>query len=483
MYELRPYQQDSVEAGLRTLRMFKRDILVEPTGSGKSLIIASVAKELEGDTIVFQPNKEILEQNLQKMHDFGFTDVGVFSASMGEKTLGKVTFATIGTIYNQKDMWHLFDNVIIDECHLVNAKGGMYDEFIKAHGGAVLGLTATPYRLHSYNDFKTDERAVVAKMLNRTKPKIFDGIAHITQIREMYDMGFLAPVRHSVASNYDHAQLTLNSTGMDFTDASLRAYNEENDVVGEVAKLTASTIKDGAKHVLIFNKFVEEAEALSSNLQNMGIVAESISAETPRKQRKQILEDFRSGKIQVVTNVGVLTTGFDFPELDCVILARPTQSVALYYQMVGRGVRTAEGKECLHLIDVCGNVKRFGTIDTFELVPVSEGSKLLRLKSDVSFLTGYDFVGNQDLEERDYAGYREGNGKNPDIIFIGKWSNGGKGTHVSKIDSGYMEWAVDNFNSGSVKAQFTKELERRKQNDQNRDKTTVSQPSMERDTL
>lgn len=463
MYNLRPYQNEAKEAGLDTFRRCGRDVLVEPTGSGKSLVIASIAKELDGDTIVFQPNKEILEQNLQKMHDFGFTDVGVFSASMGEKTIGKVTFATIGTIYNQKDLWDKFTNVIIDECHLVNAKGGMYDEFIKAHGGAVLGLTATPYRLHSYNDYKTNDRAVVAKMLNRTKPKIFDGIAHITQISEMYEQGFLCPVRYTENNQYNHADLQLNSTGMDFTDRSLKLYNEQNDIVGKVSEAVFHLLESGKKHILVFNKFVEEAEALRDNLTNMGIVSATISAETPKKERAQILADFRGGKIKVVTNVGVLTTGFDFPQLDCVVLARPTQSVALYYQMIGRGVRTAEGKDFVDLVDMCGNVKRFGKIETFELIPATEGSKLLRLKSNASYLTGYDFVGNQDLEERDYKGYRESDGRNPDIIYIGKWSNNGRGTHIRKIDSGYLKWAVGEFKEGKIKDKFKAELARREE--------------------
>ncbi len=462
MYELRPYQKEAVEKGLATFSRGGRDVLVEPTGSGKSLIIASIAKELDGDTIVFQPSAEILHQNLSKLREFAPNlSVGVFSASLGTKTLGKVTFATIGTIYNQKDMWRLFDNVIIDEAHLVNSKGGMYDEFIKEHGGAVLGLTATPYRLHSYEDYKTGERAVVAKMLNRTRPKIFDNIVHITQISEMYEQGFLCPVRYTIKEKYKHEQLTLNSTGMDFTDKSLKQYNEDNNTIEEAVKIIKELVAGGAKHILVFNKFVEEAEVLSSLLRNADITAETISAKTPKKDRVELLENFRNGNTKVVTNVGVLTTGFDFPELDCIVLARPTQSVALYYQMIGRGVRIAEGKKQVDVVDMCGNVNRFGKIETFELLQVKEGSKLLRLQSDASFLTGYDFVGNKDLEARDYVGYKEGDGRNADIIFIGKWNNNGRGTHITKIDNGYLKWAIGEFKNGAVKEKFIKELERR----------------------
>ncbi len=463
MYKLRKYQKEAVEKGIETFKKRRRDILVLPSGSGKSLVIASIAKHLSGKTLVFQPTKEILLQNLEKMKSFGISDIGIFSASLNEKTLGKkITFATIGTLYNQKHLWDNFDNIVIDECQYVNAKGGMYEEFL-SNRDSILGVTATPFRLHSYNDIKTWRRAVVAKMLNRTRPKLFDNITHITQIKEMYEQGFLCPIKYTTENKYEHSELQLNSTGMDFTDASVTIYNKKNNILDRIIDSIVFMISKRKRHILIFNKFVEESEQLSEDLNNMGISAECISAKTKPKDRATILKKFKEGKIKVVVNVGVLTTGYDFPALDCVILARPTQSVSLYYQMIGRCIRPHANKDYAEVIDLCGNVKRFGEIKTFKFVKVSTSSNLLRLKSEVGFLTGFDFVSNKDVEQSKYKGLEEGN-YNQNIIYIGKWNNNGKGTPIQKINTEYMEWASENFDEGDIRNKFIKELERRRLN-------------------
>ncbi len=458
MYKLRDYQKEAVEKGLETFysKKIRKDIIVLPSGSGKSLVIASIAKQLKGSTIVFQPSKEILLQNLQKMYDFGFTDVGIYSASMGERNIGKITFATIGTIYNKKEIWDNFDNIIIDEAHRVNAKGGMYKEFIKANNNSIIGLTATPYRLHSYRDIHTNERVVVAKFLTRTSPKIFSNIVHVTQVKKLYEDKFLCSAEYVINDKYKHNEIKLNSTGMDFNENALKTYNKEKGIIDMIIE---SITKDNSKHILVFNIFVEEAEELSFKLRQQGITAETISAETNNKDRDKFLKDFKSGKIKVITNVGVLTTGFDFPALDCIILARPTQSVALYYQMIGRGIRINDTKLHVKIIDICGNVNRFGRVETFEIVH-SKTSKLLRLKSEVGYLTGYDFVNNQDIEKTNYKGLKESQGWNNDIIPFGKY----KGTHIKKIPTEYLAWCVENFKKGNYKIMFEKELKSRDYN-------------------
>jgi len=470
MYILRDYQKKAVQAGLETFASGKNSIAVLPTGAGKSLVIADLAQKLAGYTIVFQPNKEILEQNLSKLLSFApELPVGVFSASKGSKTLGKVTFATIGTIYRQKHLWDIFDNVIIDEAHAVNAESGMYKEFLSKHKGAVFGLTATPYRLHQYTD-AYGENYVVAKFLHRTRSRVFSRLSHITQIGDMYDMGYLAPVEYVTNDGYSHDEIKLNSTGRDFDDNSLRAYNEQ---VGVVKMVADEIMKQTAKHILVFNKFVQEAEELSEELERRGITTATISADTKKRERESVLAKFKSGEIRVVTNVGVLTTGFDFPELDCVILARPTQSVALYYQMVGRGVRIAEGKDKARVIDVCGNVKRFGKIESFEIIEPKPN--LHRLKSSSGFLTGFDFVHNIDVETIGYKGLsKQFAQKRRDelrkmkqksvkeaisnkIITFGKH----KGESVTEVPMNYIDWVIDNFDDGDIKNMFIEEKNRR----------------------
>ena len=447
-YTLRTYQEEAVRSALNAK---KNELLVLPTGSGKSLVISEIARSVSGRVLVLQPSKEILEQNLEKLHAYDYYDVGVYSASMRRKDRGHITLATVGSIHKRLDEFQDIELIIIDEAHAVNPKGGMYKTVIETLGVQVIGLTATPYRLHSYEDFRSGQRAVVAKLLTRTRPREFSGIAHITQVQELFSAGYLAMPEYHISEGYDHSEIKLNSTGMDFDREALQRYNEQMDVVGAVVEALNEL---DARHILVFAVFVEEAVRIAEALEHLGIRAVSISADTGQRERDEIVRAFRAGEIQVVTNVGVLTTGFDYPELDCVVMARPTQSVALYYQMIGRGLRPYEGKT-YHVVDVCGNVRRFGAVETFDFVETDTG---LRLRSNAGYLTGFDFVNNEDLEARDYRGKRETTGQNNNKIWhIGKH----KGTHVSKLPQSYLEWVVDNFSDGAPRRMAEAELERR----------------------
>jgi len=453
-YQLRPYQQEAVTKGVEFLTSNEQGgaIIVVPTAGGKALIIASIAKALSGNTLVLQPSLEILLQNVEKAQAFGIDDIQIYSASANQKTIGKLTFATIGSIINKKELFDNFQHLIIDEVASVNAKGGMYEELINHMGGVVLGLTATPYRLHAYTDFRTGKLSVVAKFLHRTRPRLFSKIIHITQVQELYKMGYLCPIIYSQKEDYDHSQLKLNSTGMNFDEKSVEIYNKAHNIINIASEIVS---KEDSKHILVFTQSVAESEALVANLLHRGITASVVTAKTPKKDRAQILADFKNGKIRVVCNCQTMTTGYDFPALDCVILARPTQSVALYGQMVGRGIRIFPGKETVKLIDLAGNVKRFGRIETFEIV--EEKPNMHRLKSDTSFLTGYCFYHNEDLEAKGYAGLKETVfAKRDEIIQFGLH----KGKHISKTPQGYLEWGAKSL-KGSWQKMFQKEIERR----------------------
>ena len=457
MYQLRNYQQEAVAKGISFLKGSEQGgaIIVAPTAAGKSLYIASIANALDGKTLVLQPSQEILISNYEKMITYvDESEIGVFSASCNRKDISRITFATIGSIINKKELFDDFQHLIIDECHAVNAKGGMYEELINYLGGKCLGMTATPYRLYAYNDFKTGQLSVVAKFLHRTRPRLFNKIIHITQIQDLYNQGFLCPIEYKLSSDYNHSEIKLNSTGMDFDENSLLAYNETHSVIQKVSKIVQ---EESAKHLLVFMSSVEEATRLAQNLKAGGILGAIISAKTPKKERADILKQFKEGKIRVVTNFGTLTTGYDFPELDCVILGRPTQSVALYYQMVGRGIRIAPGKEKTKIIDICGNVKRFGKIENFEIV--EEIPNLHRLRSDTSYLTGFDFYHNQDIESTGYSGLREVEWAGHDnIVQFGKH----KGLHIAKVPNDYLNWCVENL-TGKWQKNFQKEKERREE--------------------
>lgn len=367
MYQLRPYQQQASDAAVAYFNDTRRRynaLIVLPTGSGKSLVIADIAARLPGHTLVFQPSKEILEQNYRKLCSYGVIDCAVYSASMGQKEINRITFATIGSAINHPELFAHFQQIIIDECHLVNPKEGMYREFLSELRCKVLGLTATPYRLSSSQEF-----GCMLKFLTRTRPCIFSRLIYQVQVATLLDMGYLARLNYYAMSpmGWDERNLRVNSTGADYTEKSVVREYERIDfysyLVSIIRRLLQPKVGGHRKGILVFTRFLKEAEQLTKEIPGCVIV----SGETQKAERERILNAFKEGTIKVVANVGVLTTGFDYPELDTVVMARPTMSLALWYQIVGRCIRPHASKKEGWVVDLCGNIKRFGEVKDLEL--------------------------------------------------------------------------------------------------------------------
>jgi len=365
-YVLRDYQEAAVSAAVSFLKSPVKHNAIEvlPTGSGKSLIIANIVKELGEPVLIFQPSKEILEQNLSKLESYGYR-AAVYSASKGRTEISNITFATIGSVVNKKELFANFRYIIVDECHGVNAKEGMYKTFLNAltdYGARVLGLTATPYRLAS-NSFGSELR-----FLTRTRPKVFSEMIYHVQNKQLFDSGYLAKIEYATSNGFDRSRLKVNSTGADFTDESVQTQLWASNLPDKLVQVIKREMNQ-RKNILVFTRFVDESRYLVSNIHNSTIV----TGETHKKEREKIINGFKAGDIPVVCNVGVLTTGFDYPELETVIIARPTMSLALYYQMIGRGTRPHPEKEYLRVIDMCGNYESFGKVEDLEICDEGNG--------------------------------------------------------------------------------------------------------------
>ena len=369
MYELRDYQKEAVKAAVDFFRNTKKKtngLLVLPTGSGKSLVIAAIADSLDAPVLIFQPSKEILEQNYAKMLAYQPYGVGIYSASFNRREVDRITFATIGSVKNHKEDFHAFKYVIVDEAHGVNSLGGMYKDFFEAVQCKILGLTATPYRLASTMN------GSILKFLTRTQPRIFQEVLYVCQTGTLAQQGYLAPMNYYRMNIVDTSLLRVNSTGADYTDWSVRRLYKEIKFHDTLENTIVRLLNVGRQSILVFTRFVEEAEYAVGCLNHAGYHAAVVSADTPKRERAAILEDFKEGRINVVANVGILTTGFDFPALNTVVLARPTMSLALYYQMCGRAIRPYPGKTSW-VVDMCGNFKRFGRVEGLFLREVKSG--------------------------------------------------------------------------------------------------------------
>lgn len=387
IYALRDYQQEASDAAVKFFSdkgsAKHNGILILPTGAGKSLVIADIASKIDEPLIVLQPSKEILEQNFAKLQSYGVLDCSIYSASLNSKVISRITFATIGSVMNHLEDFDRFHKIIIDECHYVNANGGQYKEFIGAvEGRQVVGLTATPYRLSQTIDPATINKRFkkygsILKFLTRTRPRVFDRVLYHCQIKTLLERDFLAKLRYFDLNAINLDNVELNSTGADYDDRSLFDEFERVGFYTHTLNIVKRVMrpKDGSKRngILVFFRFVEDAERLAEDL--MGF-CEVVTGTTPKKEREAILERFKSGDTEVVANVGVLTTGFDHPALDTIVLARPTMSLALYYQMVGRAIRPYPNKNGW-VVDLCGSVAKFGKVEDLWLDHDERGSWII----------------------------------------------------------------------------------------------------------
>ena len=330
-----------------------------PTGAGKSLIIADIARQLDGNIMVLQPSKELLAQNYAKLTSYDI-EAAVYSASLKQKNIGRITFATIGSVANHMELFDEFAAVIIDEAHVVNAAEGQYKTFIEKMPRKVLGLTATPYRLYTVQgievngEFKPNgsykeeqyfnelgfpnpgvemKNKCILKFLTRTKPRIFSKVLYNIGIDELLQQGYLANLRYFPMNVIDTSRVRMNTTGRDYDDRSLQAENERCGLSVQLAQIVRRLLhpKDGKprKGILVFTRFIDESAALCRAVPECRM----LTGDTPGSERKQLIDGFKSGDIKVLTNVGVLEKGFDYPELDTIVMARPTNSLAVYYQI------------------------------------------------------------------------------------------------------------------------------------------------------
>lgn len=379
-YILRDYQREAVDIAVKKLQgKSKPFIIMAATGAGKSLIIADICHKIDEPILILQPSKEILEQNYAKLISYDpLIDAGIYSASAGRKEIRKFTFATIGSIYKKPEQFEHFKYAIVDECHGLNPKksDGMLTSFFKAiNCEHICGLTATPYRIDTLwtrNSDGTLTSTASLKMINRiSRTPFFKSIAYKIETAELIRDGYLSPVKYFTEPS-DWSQLTLNSTGADFTEQSVEKFAGKR--IERIVKAIEYS-ETNRKRTLTFCSTIGQAEHVLNHIRQRGaghqenIEVAMVTGKTPKAERERLIELFKAGEIKHMLNVGVFTTGFDAPVLDTVILARPTMSLALYYQMVGRGIRLDpdDKEKLLHVYDLVGVVERLGRVETIRV--------------------------------------------------------------------------------------------------------------------
>jgi DNA repair protein RadD len=367
MFELRDYQERAIGS---IYDYFENNtgnpLIVMPTASGKSIVIGDfirgVLNDYPGQRILMLTHvKELIEQNYDKLKAmWKEAPCGIYSAALKRReTQDAITFAGIQSVYRRaEDLGH-YDLILVDESHLIPTSGmGRYRSFLNAAriinpAVKVIGFTATPYRLRS-------------GLLTEGEDRIFTDVAiDLSSGEEMLNMieqGYLAPlVSKSMNTAFNIESVHLR--GGEFIPSELQ------EIMGDAGNTHAAlaevvTYGKDRNSWLIFCSGVRHVENVTRLLQTeYNIRAEFITGQTPVKERERIIDDYKSGRIQALSNCDVLTTGFDAPETDMLVFLRPTQSTGLFVQMCGRGMRPAEGKENCLVLDFARNVERHGPIN------------------------------------------------------------------------------------------------------------------------
>lgn len=372
----RPYQRDAIEAVWNYFRGHSEGnpLVVVPTGGGKSIILAALCQRIHAidatqKILVMTHVRELVEQNaakLEAMTEWG--RVGVYCAGVGRKELQyPITVASVQSIANAIDKIGHVNLIIVDECHLIPKSGeGRYRKVIDALTKInpkirIVGLSATPYRMNS-------------GMLHKGDGRIFHDIAVNVGVQDLIDQKYLSPVRSKGArSEIDTSKVHVR--GGEFVASELQDAVEDEDLAQRTCEEIA-TQSEGRKSILVFCSGIDHATMICGKLEEQGIESRCVFGHTPKIERDSIIKEFREGRLRCVVNVGVLTTGFDAPSLDCIVLLRPTMSPGLYYQMIGRGLRIAPGKKDCLVLDFAGNIMRHGPIDALASSGKSEVAKL-----------------------------------------------------------------------------------------------------------
>jgi DNA repair protein RadD len=348
--ELRPYQTDAMaRLGDAWRNGFRAPVLVAPTGSGKTVIAAEIIRRCadHGWRVLFlAPRRELIDQAYGKLTATGLAVNVVMAEDLRRDPFARITLASVDTLYSRRTPsgeYQILDPalIVVDECHLfVTAlRATLLGHWPKAR---LLGLTATPAR--------KDGRALGL---------IFDKLLEVSTVAELTADGFLVPGRYFSLGDPDLSRVRI--TAGDYNQKDLADVMGGPQIVGDVVGTWLA--RAGNRRTVVFAVNIGHSAALANEYKAHGVAAEHIDANTPTDERTSIFERFRSGETQVLTNCTLASYGFDLPELDCVVLARPTKSLVLYLQMLGRGLRPSPGKTHCTILDHAGVVRRFGFAD------------------------------------------------------------------------------------------------------------------------
>lgn len=348
MIEPRPYQARAIDYALAARDYDKRPIFCSPTGSGKTVMQALVAKaEMDAGrpVAILTPRLEIFKQTEKLLGDVvGWQNIGTLRS--GEywdrsKPVHVVSWDTLKTRLRRSEAWFPdAARIMVDEAHLSMAPKVLEILEHYEHKALIDGWTATPGR-------------TTGKGLGR----FYTEIKHVTTVRQLIKEGYLAPCEYWAGKYADVTGLKVRGGDYEKKKLSERAVKLVGDVVDNWLRLASD------RHTIVFGVDIAHAEALCDRFRRVGVSAACIHNRTSPETRAVNVDKFKSGEIQVLTNVTIASYGFDVPSVNCVVCARPTRSLVLWLQMLGRGMRPKpDGDHCM-VLDHANNTRSLGQAD------------------------------------------------------------------------------------------------------------------------
>nr|DAR61189.1 MAG TPA: Chromatin remodeling complex ATPase [Caudoviricetes sp.] len=386
--KLRDYQEECVDTLFKYWEKAKRPcVLSLSTGAGKSVVVSEIIKRANTSVLILQPSKEILEQNYEKLLKTGFPQerVSICSASAGGWSINShVTFATIGTIAKWVEHCQHIQLVIIDECDCVTSDraDSQYMKFLNALPAdcRIVGLTATPFRNVVFAK-RFEDPKIFCRPITRIHCRdgektrlgawVWNKIIYRCNIDYLQERGFLSKTQYHVAET-DWSFVRDVPGRMDFDTTNMMKWVDIEENTSRFTQAVKWCMDNNLK-TIIFSPNVDMNYRLQRVIEKLGGVAECMDSDNDTKSSREIkMQMFREGRFQFLVNVGMVGRGVDVPSVDCVVLCRPTKSLALYMQFIGRALRVDPDNpdKLAYILDLAGNVDRFGHVEDIKIVPV-----------------------------------------------------------------------------------------------------------------
>jgi DNA repair protein RadD len=381
---------------------------------------------------------------------------GIYSASLNRKNIRKITYATIGSIKNIGEQFKElgFTKMLIDECHLYPREANsMIGKFIRdSEIPHILGITATPVKLQQNFTKDGEQFSKLVMLTSRSKKgNFFKKIIHIGQISEMIELGYWSPLRY-IITHFDCSLLVYYSEKSEYTDASIERAFAANDIHTQIIQQLNEN--SDRKHILVFVPSVQEAIMLSEQYANSA----AIYGDMCKEIRARTIQKFRAGEIRVIFNVRVLSTGFDYTGIDCIILGNSTASIGLYYQIIGRGTRIdANKKDCL-IIDLAGNVERFGRVED---IRYEQGTIWRMFGTDNKLLSGIPVHEIGNITSADVERIEQQRIERKVFVPMETMPNFGKYKNqpIKDIPHYYKKWVLENLEWSNRNEKLRKSIE------------------------